>query len=234
MPRRAAKVGATLPPVLGVEGLFISAGGAALLENFELALHAGQLVGLSGPSGCGKTSLLRAIAGLDPVESGRIALHDREPDSIGWPAFRRQVMLAPQRPVMFDGTIGENLRRPFAFASTGTKHFPEDRAAKLLKRLHLEGATGTANARSLSGGEQQRVSLIRAILLEPAVMLLDEPTSSLDEKTVGAVEALIREEAGHRGMAALIVTHDRAQLERWCDSVVDLSPMLVARKGDPR
>lgn len=234
MPRRTGQAAASESAVLDVENLFVSAGETALLESFELALHPGQLVGLSGPSGCGKSSLLRAIAGLDPVETGRVALHGRYPDAIGWPAFRRQVMFVPQRPVMFDGTIADNLRRPFAFASSGTERFPEDRAAKLLKQLHLGADNGAGNARSLSGGEQQRVSLIRAILLEPAVILLDEPTSSLDEKSAGAVEALVRGEAHHRGMAALIVTHDRAQLERWCHTVVDLSPMLVARKGDTR
>lgn len=212
--------------LLCLHGLTVASNGVRLLERLDLTVEAGEVVGLTGRSGCGKTTLLRAVAGLiDPVE-GEVKLDGRRAEDLGWPAYRRRVVLVDQRPVLLDATVRANLDRPFRYnvAETG---FPAERAAELLDRLELGSHRMLQDARSLSVGQQQRVCLIRALLVEPAVLLLDEPTSALDQESLSAVESLIREQAHGRGLACLIVTHDIVQIERWCDRRVDLTPNIV-------
>ena len=214
---------------LEVREACVGLGGVRLLADVSVCLQRGELVALSGPSGCGKSALLRAIAGLIDLERGAVLLEGRPAGEDGWPAFRRRVTLVDQRPVMRDETVWENLKRPFSYA-VSRGGFPAEEAEQLLQRLRLDGPAKHRDARLLSGGEQQRVNLIRALLLEPDVLLLDEPTNSLDHDAALVAEALLREEAEHRGVAALVVTHDRHGCERWCDRVFDVTPH-VARAG---
>jgi len=212
--------------MLELRGLGVGVGERALIRDVDLRLEPGESVALRGPSGCGKTTLLRAVSGLvDPV-AGEVLFRGQRPADVGWPRFRRQVTLVEQRPVMLNASVTANLVRPFRYG-VADEAFPEERAAALLERVGLAPAVTTQNARALSGGEQQRVSLVRALLTGPAVLLLDEPTTSLDEAAVSAVEELLREEAGARGLAALVVTHDNVQADRWCDRTFDLVPYLT-------
>jgi len=210
-------------PVLRLHGVSIVAGGRRLLRGVDLALARRERVALSGPSGCGKTTLLRAITGLVNTADGDIELDGDCPGDLRWPCYRRRTVLVEQRPVLLVGTVRENLARPFSYR-TATNTFPALRATELLSRLGLADTVLEQEARSLSQGEQQRVCLVRALLLEPQVLLLDEPTSALDENAVHAVEDLVSFVTEHDGMAALIVTHDRAQTKRWCQRVLDLRP----------
>jgi putative ABC transport system ATP-binding protein len=217
-------------PRLRLQQLAVAAGDIRLLENIDFELHAGELVALTGPSGCGKTTLLRAICGLEDPAAGQVLLRGRLAEAIGWPQFRRSVVLVEQRPVLFDTSVEANLRRPFTYRACGSP-FPAERAQALLHRLGIGAHRLRQNARSLSVGQQQRLCLIRALLLDPLVLLLDEPTSALDRDAVADVEDLIREQAEQRGLAALIVTHDRAQADGWCHRRFDLSAHRVACSG---
>ena len=207
-------------PLLGVRNLSVSAGGQTLLCGIHFELGAGELVALTGPSGIGKTTLLRALCGLDDPTGGEVKLLNQTPQEWGYPNFRRRVLLVDQRPILFDDTLEANLRRPFLYRSA-REEFPHARAVELLERVGLGAQRLTQNARSLSVGQQQRASLVRALLLEPNVFLLDEPTSALDGEAVSEVENLIRQELQRRGAAGLVVTHSRAQAARWCDRALD-------------
>jgi len=219
-----------LETLLSIEDFAVSAGGVSLIQAFSLEVRRGKLVAVLGVSGCGKTTLLRAIAGLIDADRGAVRLKGRVPEEIGWPVYRRGVAHVEQKPVMLDATVRENLARPFAYRTARTP-FPEGRAAELLGKLGLYGIAMDANARDLSGGQQQRVSLARALLIAPDVALLDEPTGSLDEESAARAEDLIRAETRERGMAALVVTHDKTQANRWCDRVINLEGRLAP--GNP-
>ena len=209
-------------PLFTVRDLGIAAGGQDLLAGINLDLHPGELVALTGPSGCGKTTLLRALCALDNPTAGTVKLEGQTPQALGYPEFRRRVLLVDQRPILFDATLEANLRRPFSYRSAGGD-FPSQRARELLERVGLGAARLTQNARSLSIGQQQRASLVRALLLEPKLFLLDEPTSALDGEAVSEVELLIRQDLQARGAAALVVTHSRAQAQTWCDREIDVT-----------
>ncbi len=205
------------------DAITVAVDGQILLEDMSFRLEPGQLLAITGPSGCGKTMLLRSLAGLiDPV-AGQLRLNGETPQQLGWPAYRRRVLLVHQQPVLTPGTIRDNLERPFRYRAAASP-WDEYAATGLLERLHLEADRLDQHAESLSVGQQQRVCLIRALLLRPDVLLLDEPTSALDDTARDAVEAIIREVAAERAATAVIVTHDAAQAGRWCDAQLALHP----------
>jgi putative ABC transport system ATP-binding protein len=213
-------------PLLRVDDLAVEVGGRRLLERVSFTLDANEFLAITGPSGVGKSTLLRAIAGLDDPATGRVSLHERPPSVHGWPAFRRCVVFMHQRPVMLAGTVRDNLERPFDF--DGIDHgFDEEEATRLLGRLGLNTGHLTQEARTLSIGEQQRISLIRALLIRPEVLLLDEPTSALDEISRDALERVLHDDLKQRGCAAILITHDRAQAERLCDRELSLHEHVV-------
>jgi len=213
--------------LLELSGLSAGTDGRVLITGLDLCVREGEFVALLGPSGCGKTTLLRAVSGLiDPLE-GAVRLRGEEAPGDHWPSFRRRVVLIQQTPVLLDRTVEENLRRPFDYDSAGEAGFPGDRAVSLLEVFGVDESRMSQNARSLSVGQQQRVCLVRALILQPEVLLLDEPTSALDPESVRSVEEVFVREARQRGMSALLVTHDRAQAERVCDRSVELQPYLT-------
>ncbi len=214
-------------PLLKLSGFAVCAGEVRLLQGIDLEMADGELVALTGPSGCGKTTLLRAVAGLiDPAE-GEVLLHGMRPEEIGWPEFRRQVIYIEQNPVLLDLSVHANLARPFLYR-VSKNGFPEERAKALLDRLGVGRGRLDQDARSLSVGQQQRVCVIRALLVEPKVLLFDEPTSALDGDAVESMECLIMDIAADVKVSALVVTHDSAQAGRLCKRVVDLEKYAVS------
>jgi putative ABC transport system ATP-binding protein len=179
-----------------------------------------------GPSGCGKTTLFRTLCGLIDGAGGGVLLEGQAPEELGWPAFRRRVVLVSQQPGLIDLSVRENLARPFSYRSASTP-FPEDTAAQWLERLGVPPTRWHEPAGTLSVGQQQRVALVRALLVEPAVLLLDEPTSALDDAAADSVEGLIAELCEARGLAVLTTSHDRARMNAWCSRQVDLAEYCV-------
>ncbi|MGI9334196.1 MAG: ABC transporter ATP-binding protein [Gammaproteobacteria bacterium] len=180
--------------MLRVEGI-----GHVALGPISLKVGAGKVVALMGPSGAGKSLLLRAIADLDPHE-GQVWLDDVEHRTIPAPGWRRQVMYVPAQPGWWAETVGEHYARA-------------ELAVPLIERLGFTPGTLDWSVARLSSGERQRLALARALEAEPRVLLLDEPTASLDEEATAAVESLIRLRLD-LGVAVLIVTHDAVQAQR--------------------
>ena len=182
-----------------------------ILSELDLELSSGDLRAVVGPSGSGKTTLLRALAGLAPRTAGRLTLEGR--DIAEWPpaSWRRRVGLLPQRPVMFPGTVGENLTLASTLRSAPLAQEVPLEPAGLLEDLGL-GALLDRPAGELSEGQTARVGLGRALLAGPSVLLLDEPTAALDGDAADAVEALLRRRAAD-GLAILWVLHEPARAE---------------------
>jgi ABC-type iron transport system FetAB ATPase subunit len=212
--------------ILRLENLTVWAGRVPLIQDFNMALNSGELLALLGPSGSGKTTLLRSIAGLIDPKSGSVLFQGKDPSEYGWPEYRRSVVYIEQYPVLFKESVRDNLERPFRYA-VAKNDFPLDLAKDLLRRLNLNSGILDKNAADLSGGELQRICLIRALLIGPMVLLLDEPTGSLDEHSEGTVEDLLKEEAHRRGMAAIVVTHDKRLADRLCDRTIDIVPYMT-------
>src|SRR4051812_32703727 len=149
----------------------------AILKPASFALSMGECIAIRGPSGAGKTLLLRAIADLDP-NAGTVILVDRDRSTIPGPEWRRLVGYVPAEPGWWAETVG--------------KHFVDRAAAAVfLNNLGFPDETESWSISRLSTGERLRLALVRALIMRPKVLLLDEPTASLDAASVAAVEALI-------------------------------------------
>jgi putative ABC transport system ATP-binding protein len=187
-----------------------------LLRGVCIDVHPGERLALTGPSGSGKTVLLRALAYLDPHDEGSIEWKGRPLRGDAIPAFRREVVYLHQRPALFEGTVEDNLRYPFTLKAHQGKRFDRGRAAGMLANLKRDEKFLEKSSRDLSGGEAQIVALIRCLQLDPTILLLDEPTASLDQATAEAGESLLdrwqREKPCERGL--IWVSHDLEQAER--------------------
>ena len=168
---------------------------------FELNLGAGVCAAVTGPSGSGKSLFLRMIADLDPNQ-GKVWLNGRERASISAPEWRKQATYVSAESGWWADTVIEH----FAV-------YRRSEVAALAARLGLHVDLLDASIARLSTGEKQRLSLIRALLPSPPVLLLDEPTGPLDEESVAQVEALLQERMA-TGTSVLLVTHDPNQAER--------------------
>lgn len=215
----------TAHPLLRIRDLAVVAGGRTLLRGLDLDLGPGEVVAFQGVSGSGKTTLLRTLACLQDPADGTLELGAKTPPVVGWPAWRRQVMLVPQLPVMLADTVGEELAYACRYHGRRDPH-DRDRALMLLTALRLDQVTEATAPQTLSVGQQQRLALVRALLLDPTVLLLDEPTSALDPEAAAAVRTVVRQEVTDRGAAALVVSHDGDATARWCDRTIDLAVHL--------
>lgn len=188
-----------------------------VLDDVSLALHAGEITAIMGPSGSGKTTLLRILHLLEAPQRGTV-LFDGAPakDRI---ATMRRIGLVQQKPGLLRLRAWENVAFPLR-ARGVQKVAAKERALAQLARL---GLTSHANAwpHELSGGEVQRVGIARALVSAPEVLLLDEATNQLDERTEAAVEALVRD-ARAAGAAIALVTHSPAQARRLADRTMAL------------
>ena len=216
--RAAAPAGAAQLLPLRVEGLRYEAGGARLVDGVDLTLRGGGITVILGANGAGKSLLLRLLNGLIAPTSGTI-LWDGEPLS---EAVRRRQAMVFQKPVLLRRSAGANV--DFALAARGRKD--PDRREALLRHVGLSDHA-RAPARRLSGGEQQRLALARALATDPDVLFLDEPTASLDPASTHRIEEIVAGYASS-GRKAVFVTHDLAQARRLADDVVFLHAGRVA------
>lgn len=187
-----------------------------LLDNVSLKIHAASSVSVTGASGSGKTLLLRALAVLDPFDGGQVRWKGNPVSRDGIPAFRRQAIYLHQRPAMLDENVETALRRPFLLTIHRGRQFDRGHIVQRLEQLGRGESFLLKHAADLSGGEMQIVALLRALQLDPCMLLLDEPTASLDSSTTSAVEKLLEHWLGEspRGRSVVWITHDAEQARR--------------------
>ena len=196
--------------VLRVDRLTRTVAEKTIVDDVSFAVVRGELLAISGPSGAGKSSLLRLLNRLDEPSSGTVWLRDADCRNVPPRELRRQIGMIMQRAFLFPGTVAANLK----FGPEQQRQaLPPEQIAELLTSVGLNGFEDRDVA-TLSGGEAQRVSFARALANQPEVLLLDEPTSSLDEAAAQRVEAVIVEAVRTRGLACVMVTHNTAQAER--------------------
>jgi len=204
----------TRPPLLSGEGLGRRVRGEWIWRGLDLALSAGDRAALVGPSGTGKSLLLRTLCGLDHPEEGSVRFRGDVVPGSGTPSFRARVLYVQQQPVLVPGTVADNLALPLRFAVHQGRNRPEERSADLFTRLGRPSEFGEQRASLLSGGEAQLVGLVRALLLDPDVLLLDEPTAHLDHGTTQRVEELVLRWIDEGERALIWTSHDRQQVDR--------------------
>lgn len=213
MPERRSKViafpGTLLPQdmPIRIEGLLLARDGVPLIDGLTMELSPRGISALVGPNGAGKSVLLRVIAGLLPANSGKITL----------PApMRGRVGLVFQRPTLLRRSVRGNLVHALRLAGLSGGR----RAERLTELLAMAGLSDLADrpARQLSGGQAQRLAVVRALASNPALLLADEPTAHLDPQSMFAIETLLARIA-LTGTKVVLVTHDRGQIDRLASEV---------------
>ncbi len=200
-----------LPLVL--DGVCLQAGATTILDRLSLTIAPGAPTLIVGPNGAGKTSLLRLCMGLAAPSAGRVSWGGRTDNR----PLRRAILF--QRPVMLRRTAAANIA--YALAQAGTPHHRRaQRVAVLLDRVGLADLSQRP-ARRLSGGEQQRLALARALARDPEILLLDEPTANLDPAATRGVEEIVRM-AAQSGIKIVMASHDLGQVRRLAGEVIFL------------
>ena len=196
-----------------------------LFREVSLAIKANTCLGVVGPTGGGKSLILRALAKLDPLDDGEIHWRGQVVQASGTCLYRSRVVYLHQRPTLVEGSVEDNLREPFRFTVHRNKHFDHSKVCTLLEQLGRDESFLNKRLHELSGGESQLVALVRAMQLDPSVLLLDEPTAALDAMSSLQLEVATarwcHESAGQRAM--VWVTHDLQQARRITDGVIEVT-----------
>jgi len=202
--------------------------GRRVLDAITARIPAAGITVVSGPSGAGKTTLLRLCNRLEVPDEGAVSYRGQPLDELDPLTLRRRVGMVFQRPTPFPGSVTDNLAvaRPDAGAEV---------LITVLKRVALDPGLLDQEARTLSGGELQRMCLARTLVTQPETLLLDEPTSALDERPKQVFERTARDLAA-QGITIIWVTHDRAQAGRVADRIYQLRDgrMTGAPAGEAR
>src|SRR5512143_3545286 len=207
-----------------------SASEVTAVHNANLDIEKGELVTLLGPSGCGKTTTLRMIAGFEFPTSGRITLDGQEINPL--PPHKREMSMVFQSYAIFPHlNVFENIAYGLNVQRL-SKAVIKERVNKVLDLVHLEGY-GDRAPTQLSGGQQQRVALARALIMEPKVLLMDEPLSNLDAKLREEMRTEIRRIQKDMNITSVYVTHDQIEAMTLSDRIVVMNQGRIEQIGTP-
>ena len=204
-------------PKIRVSGLRYAVGGAEILKGVDVEVADGEITAVVGPSGAGKSTLLRAVNRLIEPTAGEVFLDGKPTRGMDPVELRRRVGMVFQLPALFGASVGEAILYGARLAGL------EADAFRLLEMVGLDLSFAAREPESLSVGQQQRVSVARALALEPEVILMDEPTSALDGAARLRVEGLVRDLNRQLGLTMVFVSHDLAQVGRVADHVLFLA-----------
>jgi putative ABC transport system ATP-binding protein len=202
------------PVAFEFEQVSVRRAGRLVLDAVSARIPVAGITVVAGPSGAGKTTLLRLCNRLDIPDAGRVCYRGQPLDELDPLALRRRVGMVFQRPTPFPGNVADNLA--VAHPAAGTADM-----TTALARVALDPGLLHQEARTLSGGELQRMCLARTLVTQPETLLLDEPTSALDEQPKRVFETTARDLAG-QGITIIWVAHDAAQARRVADRVYQL------------
>jgi tungstate transport system ATP-binding protein len=203
--------------------------GRVILDIDYLEMPEGGLTAVVGPNGAGKSTLLKTLAFLESPDEGEIVFRGRKTDPRHYYSLRRSVTMVDQTPLLFQGTVFNNVAYGMKVRKIPRKEW-EERAEESLCLVDLPDF-GKRPVKGLSGGEIQRVALARALVFRPDVVLLDEPTASVDAARVEMLESLIRELNTKSGVSIVFSTHNLAQAHRLTEHVIHLSKGKIAQTG---
>ncbi len=175
-----------------------------LLSHINFTLNESELLTITGPSGTGKSSLLRAINRLDEISNGEIIFKERNIRKYDPVQLRRKITYVNQTPIIFDASVSANMAYPLVAKGEKLK---KDVAISLLKEIGLNEDFLDRNGKELSGGQSYRIAIARALTLSPDILLLDEPTSSLDDDSSDIILTMLQNRL-KLNLAIIIVTHD--------------------------
>ncbi len=217
-------------PYLTVNNLHKSFGETQVLSDISFSVEKGEFVTLLGPSGCGKTTILRIVSGLISPDSGSVLIGGE--DVTNKPAEKRNIGMVFQNYALFPTM---NVFQNIAYG-LNVRKLPkaeiDERAQAALKLVKLDGL-GARKVTKLSGGQQQRVALARALVIEPKLLLLDEPLSALDRKVRAEMQGELRQVQQKVGITTLFVTHDQEEALTLSDRIILMKGGKVEQEADP-
>jgi tungstate transport system ATP-binding protein len=218
--------------ILMVDGVKVALGGVTVLDIPSFCLHEKEIVTVVGPNGSGKSTLLLTLACLLKPAQGRISYRGNALDSQD-AAFqlRRKISMVFQEPLLFDTTVYKNVAAGLSIRGL-SRNDMKDRVMKYLKYFNIEHLSGRS-ARKLSGGESQRVSLARAFAIEPEIIFLDEPFSSLDPPTRHALTHDLDRIVRETGTTTVMVTHVESEALRMSDRIIVMNDGRIVQAGSP-
>ena len=215
---------------LKIENVTKKYGVHTVLHNIDLEVTKGEFLCVLGPSGCGKTTLLRVLAGLENIETGRVIINGKDVTTA--PPAKRNFGIVFQSYALFPNlTVFQNIayglsRKKF------TKKQIREKVDEMIKTVRLSGHENK-HPQQLSGGQQQRVALARAIVLDPEILLLDEPLSALDAKVRVKLRREIKNLQKRLGITTIMVTHDQEEALSMADRIVVMNNTVIEQVGPP-
>ncbi len=222
--------------LIKIRGLTFRRGDRVILDDVDMDIHRGSVVAIMGPSGVGKTTILKLIAGQLRPDAGSIMVGDQDIASLGRSALfklREEMGFLLQNGALFtDLTVFENIATPLR---EHRKMSEAEIGAIVRDKLDAVGLTGTEDLMpdELSGGMARRVALARAVVLDPAIVMFDEPMAGLDPIAISTINRLIRETNDRLGLTSIVVTHDVEQMMRLVDHCFIIADGRIAGQGPP-
>lgn len=202
-----------------------------VLSAVSCSFRQGELTALIGPSGSGKSSLIRLINRLDDPLQGQILLEGQDIRELAPPLLRQRIGMMLQKAHLFEGTVLDNLQQPFRYRKKPLPGPDDPHITRCLTLARLTPDFLQRDARTLSGGEQQRVSLARTLISQPQALLLDEPTSALDRPTTDSLGQTLQELCRSEQLAIILVTHDLRLAERISDQLLYMEQGRIVEIG---
>ena len=210
--------------ILKIENLNLEIGTVKILKDISFTVQKKEIIALLGPSGSGKSSLLKSINMLNTPSCGQIKYHNNDIQEISPMALRKKIGYVLQKPTLFGNDVMENLKYP---CELHQKVFDINLVEFYLKKANLKPDILEKKPNELSGGEQQRISLVRTLLLEPEIILLDEVTSALDEDNTLLIEELIKYENENNELTVIFISHNNEQAKRLAQKVIYMEEGVI-------
>ena len=217
-----------MPSKLDINNLAAIRNGKTLVDGVSFAVSEAEVLAIVGPSGAGKSSFLRLLNRLDEPTEGTVLIDGTDYREIPPTELRSRIGFVPQEPALRNGTVAENVT---IGPRLRDQRISDEAVDRLLSRVDLDGYA-SRDVSTLSGGEAQRVAIARTIITQPEVVLLDEPTASLDADAEARVETLLTDLITESDLTCVLVTHDREQARRLADRVAVFEDGRMVTIGD--